>query len=364
MVEVITSLAEFEELRDEWDSLVRRCAVPSPYSLHGWLAERWRHVSPSAAVVVARRDDRIVSALPLALRDRRGLHTAHLLGGVYPGVDLLLDGTEPNATAAAVLDVAAGLGLDYASFWGFQPGSVLDEVLDRKIARHEWEQSPVLDLTRGWEAVYREKRSSKGRSKDRRGLRRLEELGPVEIRVARTREELLRALDAAFEIHAARWSSHPRLRDRSRFTSEPLQAFQRGLVARPGAEDVIRILVLRAGGKPIAFVYYFVLGGAMIGFRLGFDPAAAQYSPGRVALLAALEEAAGEGVSWADYGIGTSSYKLELADRVVPTLFAHGLHGTLKGRVASRARLLKERLGDRPAEGQREGRRRLAPVLQ
>ncbi len=66
----LTSLDELAPLQREWDALVRLMPRPSPWLLHGWLAEWWKHYGEGAdlRVHVAFRDGRLVGALPLFVR--------------------------------------------------------------------------------------------------------------------------------------------------------------------------------------------------------------------------------------------------------------------------------------------------------
>ena len=47
-IETITTATAFEGLAGEWDGLVRAMPRPSPFLLHGWLAEWWRHYCDGA----------------------------------------------------------------------------------------------------------------------------------------------------------------------------------------------------------------------------------------------------------------------------------------------------------------------------
>ncbi|HEX2434498.1 MAG TPA: hypothetical protein VHI55_11185, partial [Gaiellaceae bacterium] len=62
--ETISDGTGLEALGGSWDDLVRSMARPSPYLLHGWLVEWWRHYGRKAtlAVHVAFEGDRLVGA--------------------------------------------------------------------------------------------------------------------------------------------------------------------------------------------------------------------------------------------------------------------------------------------------------------
>ena len=74
-LETISSEAGLERLAGSWDELVRAMPRPSPFLLHSWLMEWWRHYGQDAelAVHVAYRGDRLVGALPLCTQRRLGL---------------------------------------------------------------------------------------------------------------------------------------------------------------------------------------------------------------------------------------------------------------------------------------------------
>ena len=51
-VETISEEAGFAELAGSWDELVRAMPRPSPFLLHSWLLEWWRHYGRGADLAV------------------------------------------------------------------------------------------------------------------------------------------------------------------------------------------------------------------------------------------------------------------------------------------------------------------------
>ena len=101
-LETISSSDDFARLADEWDALVRAMPRPSPFLLHAWLDAWRRHYGEGTelTVHVARRDGRLVAALPLLVRRHLGLRAARFLGGRQSALgDLLLAPGEDTATA-------------------------------------------------------------------------------------------------------------------------------------------------------------------------------------------------------------------------------------------------------------------------
>ena len=72
--ETISSEESFAAL-EGWDTLVRAMSRPSPFLLHGWVTEWWRHYGEGSrlAVEVAFRGDQLVGALPLITFSLHGL---------------------------------------------------------------------------------------------------------------------------------------------------------------------------------------------------------------------------------------------------------------------------------------------------
>jgi CelD/BcsL family acetyltransferase involved in cellulose biosynthesis len=333
-LETITDLAGLEAAAPGWDELVASQRRPSPFLLHGWLVEWVRHFGAGAElrIQVARRDGRLVGALPLQVVRRRGLRVAEFVGGSLTNfADLLLLPGELPETAAALLRVG-GPRYDYAHLHGLSGGSRLAASTDLRTI--ERVGAPVLDLSPGWDAVYAAKTSSKKRNLHRRRRKQLDALGRIEKRIARTQAEIDAVLDDTFRLHELRWAGR---HDGSGYATPEGRVFHRAAALRLAADDFVRIVSLDLDGVPIAFHYYFALAGRMYVHRLAFDPAYAQASPGLVNTLDALETAGNEALNLVEYMGSADRYKVELSDRLDPMHDAFGLAATPQGRVAAAA---------------------------
>ncbi len=328
----------FEALAGEWDALVAAMERPSPFLCHGWLLEWWRHYGDGAAlqVHVARREHRLVGALPLFVPSRRGRRVAGYIGGqVAPLADLLVADANPDAVAALLLESSAAAGNDLLDVFGPPAHSRLAHALEPYgLWEIEVVEAPVLALNGGWEEVYRQKTSAKKRNQHRRRRRQLEGLGQLEVSVARSGAELEAALEEAFRLHELRWRGRP---DHSDFGTPSGMRFHRAALRALLELDAPRIVMLRLDGRAIAFHYYFALFDRMYVHRLGFDPAYARYSPGLVNTLDAIEAAARDGARRVEFLGGGERYKLELADGIEPMHRLIGLPRGIRGQVLARA---------------------------
>jgi CelD/BcsL family acetyltransferase involved in cellulose biosynthesis len=337
-VHTVGSIEEFEALGPGWDPLVRAMPRPSPFLLHGWLAEWWRYYGISGetlAVVTAHRQERLVGAAPLFVRRERGVRTARFLGGHESALaDLMIAEDEPMSTARLLTDGIQKQSFDYADLFGLPQTSLLEQLdVLPVVARVE---APVLLMPNGWEEAYRASTGSKKRNLHRRRLRQLGEVGAVEFELGRTREELEPMLEDAFRLHNLRWHGRP---DDSTFGTETGRDFHRAALRRLADDDVLRIVLMRIDGRAVAFHYFFVLDGTMLVHRLGFDPALARYSPGVVSTLETLRIAAEEGVTRVEFLGGNDRYKSELANRQEPLYEAVGLARNPWGALAARRQL-------------------------
>jgi CelD/BcsL family acetyltransferase involved in cellulose biosynthesis len=342
-LETITRTDEFEQLESEWDGLVRASPRPSPFLLHAWLKSWWRHFGEGAelAVPVARRDGRLVAALPLLVRSHLGFRAARFLGGRQSALADLLLAPGEDATVGRALAARIAGRADLVDLYGLPTRSNVADALGSSLALIERVEAPVLDLTPGWEAVYHAKTSSKKRNLHRRRRRQLSELGGLEVVVARDLEELGPALEEAFRLHLLRWEGRP---DGSGFATPVGQRFHREVLEALVDLDVPRIVLLKLDGRAIAFHYYLAFEGCMYVHRLAFDPALGRFSPGLVNTLDTIEAAAAEGLTRVEFLGGAERYKIELADRIEPLCHGLGLAQNVRARAAVSGRLAMIRL--------------------
>ena len=341
-VETVSSEAGLARLAGEsWDDLVHAMPRPSPFLLHSWLAEWWRHYGSGAelAVHVAYRGDRLVGALPLCTRRRLGLRVSEFVGGTWAILAdaLVAPGEDASAVTAGLAERARAGEHDFVDLFGLPGSSRLVAALPRGSLRLvERLDAPVCDLGPSWDAVYTARMSSKARSERRRRMRQLERLGTVECTIARSREEIANALEEAFRIHALRW--HGR-RDPSGFVTETGKRFHRAALLRLADEDVARISTIRLGGRAVAFSLYLQVAGGAYGLTMAFDPAYGRYGLGAEAKLQSLEASAAEGIRRVEL-LGTAAeHKRRFTDRLEPVYEGVGLERTLRGRAAKEALL-------------------------
>jgi CelD/BcsL family acetyltransferase involved in cellulose biosynthesis len=337
-VATIASEAEFARLAGSWDELVRAMRRPSPFLLHGWLLEWWRHYGGDAelAVHVAYRGDRLVGGLPLCTARRFGLRVTEFVGGTWALLaDLLVAPGEDDSAAGSLVEQMVSSGHDFANLFGLPGSSRLVAALPPDALRLvERLEAPVLDLGAGWDAVYGSKLSSKRRSERRRKRRQLEKLGAVEVSVARTREELEPALEDAFRVYELRWQGR---HDPSGFVTPAGKRFHRDALLRLAETDAPRLATIRLDGRAIAFALALQVAGRTYGVTMAFDPAYGRFGPGADVKLVSIEAAADEGVTRVELLGAAADHKQRFSDRFEPIYQGIGLARTARGRAAVEA---------------------------
>ena len=351
-ITTVTTEPEFSALRSGWDDLVVVSPRPSPFMLHDWLLEWWRHYGRDAdlAVSVARRNGLLVAALPLFVRRVRGVRVAEFIGGKHSELaDLLLLDAADDEAAHAVMDRARAGAHDYADLYGLRSGSRLGELLGTQLELIERSDAPVLDLSKGWDAVLAEKLSSKRRYAYRRKRRQLSELGTLEVELAGSWDQIQPALEEGFRLHALRWDGRP---DGTDLQNERGRHFHREAYRRLADANLARIITLKLDGRAIAFHSYLAFCNTLYSDRLAFDPEFARYSPGFLNTLDMLEAAGAEGLRRVEFLGGREEYKLVFADGFEPLFEGFGLAHTRRGRLAASGALatvrLRRRLRDSP----------------
>lgn len=338
--ETIRDETTFANLADSWDSLVRAMPRPSPFMLHSWLVEWWRHFGAGSelAIHVARRGDRVVGAMPLFVRRRWGVRVASFLGGGESALgDLLIADAAPDGVAERLLQHVVSSEIAALDVFGLtQEGRLAATLGPARLNLIERVESPVIELGRDWEAFLSAKLSSSRRREIRRRSRNLAAEGKLDVATARTPEEVGEALGDAFRLHGLRWGSGP---DRSTFGTPRGQRFHRAALVALAKDDLVRVSTVRLDGRAIAFQCWFSLGTSAYQYRIAHDPVFQRFGLGFASTLDVIKAAMAEGLIRFELLGGAESYKLEIADRLAPMHQGVGLASGLRGRAFVAARV-------------------------
>ncbi len=316
-------------LYDEWAGLATH--TPWPVFSHpewhlSWLDTFGRRATVS--VLVARLDGSAVGILPLCRRrlNKHGLFLpiSEPLSG--PMADYCCPVVSPDhgveAFGALIQRAWDDAGDGTTFVWPNLPVTDAGADVIRALAaeRHfrvseSAEVCPRLAFAKDYAATEaRWDRSHRGDV--RRQRRRLEALGPLELRIARTREEMLGFLPEFFEVHTQKWHSEGQP---GKLNSPLLQKYYVRLVERMWDKGVhISTLVLQ--GKPISYHFGFLTGGWLLWYLPTYRKEYHSYSPSKVHISALIEHGIGQGWRGFDLLRGGEPYKFRWATETLKSV--------------------------------------------
>ncbi len=342
-------IAVYENLPDvesDWRAFEQQadCTV---FQTFDWLATWQRHVGARSdvrpAIVVGRAGGDVLFILPLAIRKSRSARQLVWLGSdlcdynaplLAPQFSSRL-GTRPFCEVwrhiVETLQTRPDLRYDLVhlekmpAIVGAQPNPML--VLGVAANPSGAYSTPLAET---WDAFYRAKRSSATRRRDRTKLRRLAELGALELVHPRDDKESLAALDML-------------VAQKSRAL---LQMGAGNLFARPGYLEFYRALATDPRTKPLVHISHLNCGPRVAAVNLGLTFRSTYYhllasydagqisrfGPGAAHLHDLLHYAIDRGLKMFDFTIGDESYKRDWCDGT-QKLYDHLSAATWRGMV-------------------------------
>ena len=350
---VVSSLEGVRALGPDYEHLGGVTGNTLPFALHEWHLAWCEHFLNHNAQsheqllfhTLRNGSDECVALVPL-VRTRRRLGPLKLatvdLVGMDPGLTeirtpLIKPGYERSAVRVVHESLAQIGGWDWMQ-WSRISGT-LAEAVAREVTPHwrEVSRDYVLDLPASWQE-FRAGLTRNVREALRHcynSLRR--DRHSFEFVVARTREEVHRALDRFLVLHALRahmsWGpKHPNF-----FATRRLQEFLYDVCDRLAARDVVRVFQLRIGGAIVASRIAFVVGEGLYLYYSGFDPAWARYSVMTTTIVEAFKYAIANGIKTVNLSLNAERSKLRWRPRVIEFQTALVRRGYIGSRLLYRA---------------------------
>ena len=338
-IDIVKDVAGFEALRPAWSDLLQRSATKEPTLDPAWMLAWWRVFGPLGGrrlrIVTVHEGARLVGIAPLLLRTHWYLpglpyRRLELLGSGEPQEDEICSDyigivAEKGAERAVVGALVRAL-FDRGAFdeWdelvmpsmagdGVIPALLAEALRERGVetALETTNHCPYIPLPKSFDA-YLSALSSSRRSWLNRTLRDVEKLGSVELRCAKTRDELARGRKILESLHAERWSEGGD--GGGVFGSRRFCAFHDEVMPVLFDRGALDLLWLEVNGEPIAALYnivwnqktYFYQSGRRLEVPKNVRPGIAIHA---LAIKRAIELGHGE----YDFLAGESQYKLKLA---------------------------------------------------
>jgi CelD/BcsL family acetyltransferase involved in cellulose biosynthesis len=299
---LVKSFAELEGLREEWSRLCDGCCVVTPFQRPEWLIPWWRHLGRGELhTVCIRRSGRLVALAPMF---REG-ELLRLLGtGVSDYLDFVV---EDGAAEEAASALCAAFEAD-----GAWKGCLFEDLRSESAALRLPAPTGVADQVRiGVSCLVLPLRADgqgkvafpkKARRNIRLYLNRARRRGAISFEAVADAA----ALEDVFSLDATRWQSRGHV---GVLTDEAVREFHRDAAACLQARNGLLTLRLRVGGHLVAFLYGMRDHRTAYWYLAGFDPEAAEMSPGTLLMARGAELALEGGLAEVDMLRGDEGYK-------------------------------------------------------
>jgi CelD/BcsL family acetyltransferase involved in cellulose biosynthesis len=201
----------------------------------------------------------------------------------------------------------------------------------------------IVDVAaiRGAGKGYLDSLSANTRYQARRALKLYGQRGPVTLDAAATVEEAYGFLDGMAALHQPYWLARG---SRGAFGYPFLVAFHKRVIAGALPKGEVELLRIRAGDRPIGFLYNFVHRGRVGTYLSGFAyEEDAKLKPGYVAYALCIDRHLALGTQVVDFLAGENRYKMSLGRRAGDIVHFDLQRPRLKLRVEDAARNLRNR---------------------
>ncbi|HEY3127940.1 MAG TPA: GNAT family N-acetyltransferase [Acidobacteriota bacterium] len=359
MVEKIEDLAQFENLREEWNQSLKASTSDGLFLTWEWLYTWWKHLSEKRRlfILLVRSQGELDAIAPLALQPPQParllpFRSLQFLGTGSVGSDYLdlivRQGKEHDAlrTLAQYL-TREKLMIELAQV---SENSRADSKLVWRLKEQGWSVferktylCPFIKLSgHSWQS-YLASLGPAHRYNFNRRLRNLIRQFDVRFDQVRSEEELSSGLASLVALHNMRWCERG---GSNAFHSPALRAFHEEFSRLALRCGWLRLFILWLDGKPAASVYGFRYGRSFLFYQSAFHPAYSKLSVGLIALGLSIKSAVEEGAEEYDLLHGDEQYKFhwarEARELVGQELYPPGARGLLYKRTLALRRTSKK----------------------
>ncbi|MGD0524558.1 MAG: GNAT family N-acetyltransferase [Polyangiaceae bacterium] len=350
----LTTARALEELRGEWVGLLERTENDLPFVLPEWAACWWEAfgqrgplIGDSLRVMTARDEaGKLVGLAPMMSTERPRLGPVRIRSLAFLGVDQFVSelrtpivdpSYEGEVARAFASELLADQGWDWISWDGLERGSTFARVLEETMGLR-WgaaETGNLLALAPTWED-FRGGLKRNIKESLRHCYNSLKREGKTaHLVVAKTADEIQRALSAFFTLHTARAQQTGSVTHPDRFAPPPVRRFLEEVCARLAERGIARVLTLMVDDVPVASRVAFLLPNCLYLYYSGFDPAWGKYSVATTLVAEAIRYAIDLGLPRLHLSMGVDVSKSRWGPEM-PVLYEAV---TVRRRLSSRAAL-------------------------
>lgn len=366
VIEVVDTPAAFERMRAEWDALLERSGLPTPFLTHDWLWSWWTTVGSGRELflITARSPaGELVALAPLVISRRHGLRVAELLGTGLSDYLYFVFGDAPER----VVDELVQMLVRHRRRWDVIALQVLDDgpvglpeimaAAGRQglRAHHRvYEVAPYLTVRGTWEEFVAT-RPKKFRYMLREREKRFGALPGARVRRLEAIEIDEGLADTLWAIEHRSWKARA---GTSPQLDPAVREFYREFLRRFARRGWLQAWLAEIDGRPVAYVLTFLFAGRVMLYATSYDEAYAQPAPGVLLLQRSIQDAFKQKALEYDFLCGNELYKTRWASderRVLQIVLSRWTPRSLAGEAlayrlrwtfarSNRLRALKTRL--------------------
>jgi CelD/BcsL family acetyltransferase involved in cellulose biosynthesis len=328
----ITTDDGFDRLQEEWNQLVLRLDVPSPFQSWEWCRTWWKHFGSThrLRILVFRDAGEVIGIAPLHQRRYGPLHGPSVLAplcwedprrkqGMTEQNELLFPAADRLPLMAALASWLQENPWSLALLPGNQMPPPFEGWLAEKLVllgRPTWSYYRNLpatwaDVVAGLGKSMRDNVKYYPRLLERSGHR-------TTLRVCATPAEVAVAIPVFFQLHQARAHSEATVAHEDRFRFHDRRAFLSNVGPVLAAAGKLKVGLLEVDNNVVAAQIWLETAGTMFIYYSGYDPAWSRFSVQLVATIECLKDGISRGLTSVEFlrGGGHAKERWETSKRL------------------------------------------------
>jgi len=342
-VDEITSTAQFEAVKTEWNHLLEESGHYSPFLSHEWFQcclSSFAH-EKELFILTVRNGIELIGIAPLwrYSDDVRGIPVrkiGFITSPDTPSVDFVLHKEWQHGILQACLrylydERRAIWDVLTLNQWPIDSLSyrIVQKLLQEQGKKGLWNLSsctPYITVHGEWNA-FLGSRSTRFKKTHRNIVNRIRKLSNVEVQCYRQDKSVLN------DVLAVSKKSWKHQRGIAIGSCEETKKFFEMLTDLAGQQGWLMVWVLRLSGKPVAMEYDLEYTGNVYALRADFDETYRECSPGAYLEYEIVKRLFEEGYREYHTGPGTNTYKLHWTERVRENVELRVCNDNVKGRM-------------------------------
>ena len=284
--ELLTTIEELKQIESAWQDLADTAREPNPFFEPFYFLSAMEHLNPELRVVVVWDRDELIGFCPVQKEGRYywlplRSYSTWQHDFCFNGTPLLRRGKEELAACHILQELLVWEARFVQLGWSAS-NPVIVEAFQRAARAQGFEyrrsgahDRAILSAPSQFPSYYRSCVRKKRRKEHQRLLRRLSDLGEVDVRHHADWRAIQHRLPAFLDLERSGWKGQ---RGTALGSSSSSQLFIQAVMERGGQRSILSELLL--DGHPIAMQLSFRSGSSVSSFKIAYNEEFARYSPG------------------------------------------------------------------------------------